>query len=81
MVETLHVDAGNRTDSSEEQSVLLTLCPPFFQFLFVCLFFIFETGFTTETRLTLNSQRSACLCLPSAEAKDAHHHAGLSFKF
>jgi hypothetical protein len=69
----------------EEKPVFLTAEPslqPWFLF--------FETGFlcvaqavlehTMWTRLTSNSQRSSCLCLPSAETVDLNHHThGYSF--
>lgn len=48
---------------------------------------LFETGplyvvlvaleLTLWTKLALNSQKSACLGLPSAGIKDMHHHAQL----
>ena len=55
-----------------------------------CLFF--ETGFlcvalepvlelTLKTRLTSNSQRSACLCLSNAGIKGLHHHHPAASKF
>ena len=53
----------------------------------VFLFFTFETGFlcvalepvlelalVDQTRLASNSQRSACLWLPSTGIKGVHHH-------
>ena len=63
-------------------SLFLWPCVPFWGFvcLFDCLFFIFcffeseflcvvlsVLEFTPQMRLVLNSQRSPCLCLPSAE--------------
>ena len=50
--------------------------------IFTFNFWLFETGFlgifvlelTLYTRLSLNSQRSVCLCLPSAGIKDVCYH-------
>jgi hypothetical protein len=56
--------------------------------LLVCLFF--ETGFLCVALAVLNSlcrpgwpqtQKSACLCLPSAGIKGVHHHAWLELSF
>jgi hypothetical protein len=49
--------------------------------LFVCFVFVFvfKAAFLCITApwLALNSQRSACLCLPSAIIKGVHYHAEL----
>lgn len=52
----------------------------------VCLVMVFETGshsvalgspeLVIQTKLALNSQRSACLCLLRTESKGIYHHAG-----
>ena len=66
----------------------ITLDRELFVCLFVCLFF--ETGFFCEAWLSWNSvcrpgwprtQRSACLCLPSAGIKGMRHHARLGIDF
>jgi hypothetical protein len=53
-------------------------------FLFVCFCFCFETGFLCIALAALDSlcrpgwprtQKSACLCLPSAGIKGVRHHA------
>jgi hypothetical protein len=54
-----------------------------FTFLFVCLFVCFETGFLCVALAVLDllcrpgwpqTQKSACLCLPSAGIKGLCHH-------
>lgn len=66
-------------------------CLSFWSSLSLAFWLSFETGslytvlndlmLTTETRLTLNSQRFSYLCLPSSGKKGMHHHARLSLAY
>jgi hypothetical protein len=55
----------------------------FFNFFFQTGFFLVVMELALLTRLASNSQRSTCLCDPSAGIKSVHHHTGQcsSFKF